>query len=127
MQISSLNSGGYALPVQNDAPSQQRTSAANVAPQSVASAVEVPAKAVQAVEKSTDASSLKKATDKLNQAVKMMESNLQFTIDEETGLDVVKVVDMESKEVIRQIPSKEVLAIAQAFDRLQGLLVRDKA
>jgi len=40
---------------------------------------------------------------------------------------VVKVVDLETKEVIRQIPSPEVLEIAKAVDQLQGLLIRQKA
>jgi len=37
------------------------------------------------------------------------------------------VVDMATKDVIRQIPTPEVLAIAKALDKLQGLLVKDKA
>ena len=57
----------------------------------------------------------------------MMANNLQFTVDEDTGIDVVKVVDTDTKEVIRQFPSEEILAIAKAIDQLQGLLVKDKA
>ncbi|MBU0593932.1 MAG: flagellar protein FlaG [Gammaproteobacteria bacterium] len=92
-----------------------------------AATIEMPAKAVEAVKETTNPSSLKQATEKLNQAMKMMASNLQFTVDEDTGMDVVKVVDTDTKEVIRQFPSEEVIAIARAFDQLQGLLVRDKA
>ena len=53
--------------------------------------------------------------------------NLEFTTDEETGDTVIKIVDSSSGELIRQIPSKEMLEIAKALDRLQGLLVRQKA
>lgn len=53
--------------------------------------------------------------------------NLEFTMDEETGDTVIKIVDSSSGELIRQIPSKEMLEIAKALDRLQGLLVRQKA
>lgn len=53
--------------------------------------------------------------------------NLEFTMDEETGDTVIKIVDTSSGELIRQIPSKEMLEIAKALDRLQGLLVRQKA
>jgi flagellar protein FlaG len=56
-----------------------------------------------------------------------MSSDLKFTVDEETGIQVVKVVDTETKDVIRQFPAEEVLAIAQALDKLQGLIIHQKA
>ena len=40
---------------------------------------------------------------------------------------MVKVIDRSTKEVIRQIPSKEMLELAQALERLQGLLIRQQA
>lgn len=55
-------------------------------------------------------------------------NNLEFSIDDTTGQTVVKVVDSSTKELIRQIPSEEMLAIAQALDgEIKGLLVRNKA
>jgi hypothetical protein len=33
---------------------------------------------------------------------------------------VVKVIDQETKEVLRQIPTKEALALAKAFDSAKG-------
>lgn len=89
--------------------------------------VELPAKAVQQTKGAVNADSLRHATEKINQTIRMMNSNLQFTVDQDTGMDVVKVVDTESKVVIRQFPSEEVLAIAKALDQLQGLLIREKA
>ncbi|WP_083446876.1 flagellar protein FlaG [Azoarcus sp. CIB] len=53
--------------------------------------------------------------------------NLLFSIDEDTGRTLVKVVDSTTDEVIRQIPSEELLAISKALDRLQGLLIQQKA
>lgn len=53
--------------------------------------------------------------------------NLEFTMDEETGDTIIKIVDSSSGELIRQIPSKEMLEIAKALDRLQGLLVKQNA
>ncbi len=44
---------------------------------------------------------------------------LNFSVDEESGKPVVKVIDFETKEVIRQIPSEEVLTMAKAIKRLQ--------
>jgi flagellar protein FlaG len=57
----------------------------------------------------------------------MMAVSLDFQVDEDTGIHVVKVLDTDTKEVIRQFPSEEILAIAKAFDTVKGLLVRDKA
>jgi flagellar protein FlaG len=55
-------------------------------------------------------------------------NNLEFSIDDSTGQTVVKVVDSSTKELIRQIPSEEMLAIAKALDgEIKGLLVRNKA
>ena len=59
--------------------------------------------------------------------VQPMSGNLEFTVDEDTGQTVIKVIDNQTKELIRQIPSEEMLEIAKALDRLQGLLVRQKA
>jgi flagellar protein FlaG len=36
-------------------------------------------------------------------------------------------VDSETGEVIRQIPSKELLEIAHAIDKMQGMLLKQKA
>ncbi|MFC6521248.1 flagellar protein FlaG [Undibacterium arcticum] len=40
---------------------------------------------------------------------------------------MVKVVDQRTQEVIRQMPSPEALEIAKALDKMQGLLIRQKA
>jgi flagellar protein FlaG len=40
---------------------------------------------------------------------------------------VVSVVDSNTHEVIRQMPSEETLAIARAISRLSGLLLDEKA
>jgi len=50
-----------------------------------------------------------------------------FPFDDDTGRTVVKVVDASTDEVIRQIPSEEVLAIAKALDKLQGVLIKQEA
>lgn len=126
MQISQVAENGFRPASQGEVLASPRPVASEVAKVSAA-AIEIPSKAVEAVKETLNPSSLRQATEKLNQAIRLMASNLQFTIDEETGIDVVKVVDTDTKEVIRQFPSEEILAIARAFDQLQGLLVKDKA
>jgi flagellar protein FlaG len=69
----------------------------------------------------------KKANEELNAAVQQMNTyvqniqrDLQFSVDEESGRNVVKVIDSKSKEVIRQIPSEEVLALARQWAEQQA-------
>lgn len=52
---------------------------------------------------------------------------LQFQIDPGTKKTIVKVVDTASNTVLRQVPSQEMLDIAQALDRMQGVLLSLKA
>ncbi|MDN0082647.1 flagellar protein FlaG [Crenobacter sp. SG2305] len=78
-------------------------------------------------QKQPDAETLDQSLKQLNHTVSLFNSDLEFTTDEESGTHIVKVVNRGTKEVIRQIPSEEAVRLAQALDRLQGLLVRDKA
>lgn len=80
-----------------------------------------------AKEKPPTASELADAIKKLNETVKLYKGDLQFTVDEDTNLQVVKVVDRGSKELIRQIPSPEVVRIAKAIDEFSSLFIRDQA
>lgn len=72
-------------------------------------------------------SALRDAVQRANETVQVLRSNLQFTVDEATGIDVVKFIDIKTKEVIRQIPSEEMLALARRLDEIKGLLIKDKA
>lgn len=67
------------------------------------------------------------AVEAVKDFIQPMASNLAFEMDEDTGRTVVKITDASSGELIRQIPSEEMLEIAKALDRLQGLLVKQKA
>jgi len=71
---------------------------------------------------------LKQAVDGINLALQPSNSNLEFNIDAGTKRLVVKVVDTATGDVIRQIPSKEILAIAESIGQYQkGLLLRQEA
>ncbi len=67
------------------------------------------------------------ATAQVNSFISTVNNDIQFSIDKETGIRVVKVVDKTSNEIIRQFPGEEVLQIAKALDSLQGLLVKQQA
>lgn len=70
---------------------------------------------------------VKSAVEQLNEFLQVSASDLQFSVDEESGMRIIKVVDPETKEVIRQIPSEEAVEIAKAIGKLQGLLIRQTA
>lgn len=74
-----------------------------------------------------DQSRVREVVHSVNNALKTLSRQIEFSMDQDTGTAVVKVVDQDTHEVLRQIPSEEMLNIAKSLDRLVGLLVRDKA
>ncbi|NCA72391.1 MAG: flagellar protein FlaG [Sphingobacteriia bacterium] len=67
------------------------------------------------------------AVEEIQSAIEPMARNLQFSVDQDLGRTVVRVVDTSTEEVIRQIPPEEVLAFAKAVDKLKGLLIHNTA
>ena len=59
--------------------------------------------------------------------VNTINSSLEFKVDDETGTMVVKVIDRDTQELIRQIPSEEMLSLAKALDTIKGMLLNQKA
>ena len=49
----------------------------------------------------------------INEHVQSIQRDLVFTVDEVSGRDVVTIMDTKSNEVIRQIPSEEMLQLAR--------------
>lgn len=109
---------------QSNLTSQPVVAANEFRSQKPAAEVELPLQAVQTVE-AVDINTVKGAAEQINKLIQQFDRNLQFTVDEETGTNVVRVIDNESKEIIRQMPTEEMLAIAKALDKLQGLLIKD--
>ncbi len=82
--------------------------------------------------KAPDAEQIAKAVEQVNHAFAEKKQNLLASIerDETTGISVVKVTDKDTKELVSQFPSKEVLAIAEAIRQYQedkGYLVNVNA
>lgn len=74
-----------------------------------------------------DKESVQQALGSINEVLKDRAPGLEFTFDKDDARLVVKVVDRETNEVIRQMPSREALEIAKALDKLQSLLARQSA
>nr|WP_314630449.1 flagellar protein FlaG [uncultured Noviherbaspirillum sp.] len=74
-----------------------------------------------------DPAELKQRVDELNAAMKVHASSIQFSIDDDSGRTIVKVVDTDTDTVLRQYPSKELLAISKQIDKFQGMFVKTQA
>lgn len=56
---------------------------------------------------------LVEAVQSINDFMQAVRRELQFSIDEATSRAVIKVMDKENGQMIRQIPSEEVMALAR--------------
>jgi flagellar protein FlaG len=70
---------------------------------------------------------LSSAVKKLNESMQASSQSLEFSIDEDSKDIVVKVIDQNTKEVVRQMPSEEALHIAKSLDKMRGLLIHETA
>ena len=95
----------------------------------VAAAAPVPAvnAAAETRAQAADPRAVKEAVAAANEAMKSIKSELDFSVDDDTGRTIVRVIDKQTGTLIRQMPSREMLEIAKALDRLQGLLVSQSA
>lgn len=72
-------------------------------------------------------SDAQKATDTINKFLEGASKGLEFSVDDDLGKVIVKIVDRTTREVIRQMPTEEALNISKSLDKLQGLLLNDQA
>lgn len=71
---------------------------------------------------------LETAVATINQAMRQSNRNLEFSLDTDTRKTVVKVVDTNTGELIRQFPSEKALAISRSIEQFQqGILLTHKA
>jgi len=82
----------------------------------------------QKVEPEIDSEDIVKAVSEISDYAQSISRDLHFQVDKQLGSTIVTVLDHETKEVIRQIPSEEVLAMARhiaenAPDPVKGLLM----
>lgn len=61
-------------------------------------------------------------SEKLNQNIQRIQRDLNFHVDEDLGEIVVKVIDRSTEEVIRQIPSEEMLNLSRNIEEVNSLL-----
>ena len=96
-------------------------------------AVEVAEVETQEVDMELSQEALEKVVSQLNAYIQNTQRDVDFSVDDATGRVVVRVIDSESEEVIRQIPSEEMLAISRHLvesletEQPKGFLIELKA
>jgi len=70
---------------------------------------------------------VRQAVSQANDVLRSISQAVEFQYDSEAHVTVIRLVDTQDQSVLRQIPSPEMLEIAKALERMQTMLVRDKA
>lgn len=73
-----------------------------------------------------NAHQLENVAKQLQEFMGKMNRGLEFLVDEDSGRDVIKVVDKSSGELIKQYPSEEVLTLVSKLSAATGNLVDSK-
>lgn len=67
------------------------------------------------------------AADRLNQALDSLNRDIAISVHEDSGKLIVEVTDPATGEVVRQIPTEQVLEVEESIDKIVGLFVNDIA
>lgn len=80
------------------------------------------------------AAELQEQLDKFAQADLNINRSLRFKVDNDTGSTIIRVIDRQTDETIRQIPPEELLTLSKRLKELneelsnvQGVLIRTEA
>jgi flagellar protein FlaG len=66
---------------------------------------------------------LEKVAQQLQEFVGEMNRGLEFSVDTDSGRDVIKVIDKSSGDLVKQYPSEEVLSLVAKLSDMVGGLV----
>lgn len=123
MSIQALNSSSPGVQFSERATSAPAPQVQNT----VATQISNPVNQAEAGQKTYTREQVNQAVEAINKTIQSASQNLEFSVDGDTSGVVVKVVDQQTKQVLRQIPTEEALEIAKSLDKLQGLLIKQTA
>lgn len=69
---------------------------------------------------------LQNAVQELNDKIARQELKVNFTVDQDTGRFVVRVMDSKTGHLIRQIPNEETLQFTRSVERGLGAIVDEQ-
>ncbi|PCM45268.1 flagellar protein FlaG [Marinobacter sp. ANT_B65] len=98
------------------------SSSGSAAPVTVLSRVQDASKAEQLKEQNeAQRKELDSAVSQLNDYVQNVQRDLQFEVDNDLGQTIVRVVDQQTKEVVRQMPDEVALRLAEKLQQDEPL------
>ena len=98
-----------------------------VAPAALSAATRVVDASVDAHATPASSEGLREVVAAADRAIKSLHNAVQLSLDSQSGQPIVRVVDTETGQLIRQIPTEEVLELRRALDRIAGLLIQRTA
>ena len=90
-------------------------------------APELPAQAAQAPAAPPGVEPIRQAARQINDFLKSAKADVEFSVDSESNHVVVRVVDSQTRQVIRQIPSEDMIALSKSMEQMTGMLIRQKS
>ena len=72
------------------------------------------------------AEEIKKDLSEINARLENMNRSIRFSVDDSSHDIVVKVVDKESGEVIRELPPESVIRLRERMAEVSGLILEDE-
>jgi flagellar protein FlaG len=63
------------------------------------------------------------AMERVVSAAKFFNRKIHLEVEEDLNMMIVKVIDSETDEIIRQIPAEELIELSKNADDLKGLLI----
>jgi len=73
------------------------------------------------------AGSVEQMAEQLNQALNQIDGKFSVSVDDATGMVVVRITDSNTGEIVKQIPPQQVLDANVSVEKIIGLLVNDQA
>lgn len=70
---------------------------------------------------------LKETVAAINDFMSQFQRTLNFSVDQDGGQTIIKVIDTSSDELVRQIPSEDFLKISKHIEQMNNLLFSEKA
>ena len=64
--------------------------------------------------------------DKLSTALGKVDTNYSVSVDNDSGMIVVRITDVETGDIVQQVPPEQVLEASASVDKIVGLLVNDQ-
>ena len=88
--------------------------------------IQAPVKAEITIDVGQQEKQVKEAISKLNELAKSSNQRLGFSMDPHINGPVITVHNTQTGELVRTIPSEEVLRVAKSIDSLKGVIFSEK-